>query len=200
MKRAIFFDTETTGTRAESDRIIELAAFDPERNRSFETLINPGIAIPIEAINVHQITDSMVKDAPNFAEAMQQFLHFCDGDIALVAHNLISFDLPFIQAECRRAAIELPVEWSYIDSLIWARRYRKDLPRHSLQFLRKIYAVESNQAHRALNDVMTLYEVFRCMVDDLSIDQIIFLLASTTKLRETPAPPPKPKEVALSLF
>lgn len=200
MKRAIYFDTETTGTRPESDRIIELAAYDPVYKRTFEQLINPGIAIPQDAMNIHQISDSMVKDAPTFKEAMEEFLLFCEGDIALVAHNLINFDLPFLEAECRRAQIQLPNDWAYIDSLIWARRYRKDLPRHSLQFLRKIYGIPANQAHRALNDVVVLHEIFQLMIDDLRIDQVLALLESSTKTREEVMVAAKPQEMVLNLF
>ncbi len=46
-----------------------------------------------------------------------------------------------------------------------------DLPRHSLQFLREVYGIEKNNAHRALDDVVVLYEVFQKMVDDLSYQQ-----------------------------
>lgn len=198
MTRAIYFDTETTGTRAGFDRIVELAAYDPVNDRSFVRLINPGIAIPQEAINIHKITDAMVQDAPSFKEVMAEFLEFCEGQIALVAHNLISFDLPFIQAECKRSAISLPGHWMYIDSLIWARRYRKDLPRHSLQYLRQLYGAPANQAHRALDDVMTLHAVFQAMIDDLTIEQVVQLLGNTQKPQATEAA--KPQEVVLSLF
>lgn len=194
--REIYFDTETTGTKAGFDRIVEIAAYDPLNDCSFVRLVNPGISIPQEAVNVHQITDAMVKDAPSFKEVAAEFLQFCSGPCAIVAHNLISFDLPFLQAECRRAKIQLPSDWIYIDSLIWARRYRKDLPRHSLQFLRKVYGASVNQAHRALNDVMTLYEVFKAMTDDLAIEQVAKLLQLSAK---SPAEVVKP-EAALSLF
>ncbi|MBS0635257.1 MAG: ribonuclease H-like domain-containing protein [Verrucomicrobia bacterium] len=175
-KRPIFFDTETTGVNPKGDRIVELAAYCPETGKSFERLINPGIPIPKETTMVHQITDSMVADAADFATVAREFIEFCSGDIALIAHNADSFDVPFLQYECRRCNVELPTDWLYIDSLKWSRRYRKDLPRHSLQFLRQTYGITANQAHRALNDVMVLYEVFKAMTDDLSCEQIAQLL------------------------
>lgn len=198
MARAIYFDTETTGTRAGFDRIVELAAFDPVNNRSFVRLVNPGIPIPQEVINIHKITDAMVQDAPSFKEVMSEFLDFCEGDVALVAHNLINFDLPFLQGECKRVGLSLPSHWIYIDTLIWARKYRKDLPRHSLQYLRQMYGAPANQAHRALDDVITLHTVFQAMIDDLSIDQVAKLLEKSQKTEKTDTA--KPQEVALSLF
>ncbi len=174
-KRLIYYDTETTGVKAEKDRIIEIAAYDPVQNREFEMLINPGVPIPQEASAIHGITDEMVASAPSFAEVGAQFIAFCEGDIALVAHNNDNFDRHFLTHECKRHALELP-EFPMIDSLKWARKYRPDLPRHSLQFLRQIYGVEENNAHRALDDVVVLYQVFSAMIDDLSVETILDLL------------------------
>jgi len=201
MLRPIFFDTETTGTRPDHDRIIELAAYDPYRKKSFERLINPGQRIPQDAMNVHQITDEMVQDAPGFKEVVQEFIAFCGPECAIVAHNLENFDLPFIRAECKRCGVDLEPSWVYIDSLIWARRYRKDLPRHSLQFLRTVYGVEANKAHRALNDVIVLEQVFSSMIDDLSYEQVVKLLEKGKKATiKAPEQREQPKEEALSLF
>ncbi|MEI8124716.1 MAG: exonuclease domain-containing protein, partial [Parachlamydiaceae bacterium] len=64
--RPIFYDTETTGIRAEKDRVIEIAAYDPMNDRSFERLVNPGCPIPAEATAIHHISNEMVADAPSF--------------------------------------------------------------------------------------------------------------------------------------
>nr|NGX28873.1 DNA polymerase III PolC-type [Candidatus Anoxychlamydiales bacterium] len=61
-------------------------------------------------------------------------------------------------------------------SLKWARKYRPDLPKHSLQYLRQMYNVKENNAHRALDDVVVLHEIFEKMVDDLSMETIMELL------------------------
>ena len=200
VKRPIFFDTETTGTNPRQDRIVELAAYDPVRGRSFERLINPGITIPPETIMVHQITDAMVANEPAFGEVMLDFIAFCDGEVALIAHNADSFDVPFIQSESKRNNVTLPEEWLYIDSLKWSRRYRKDLPRHSLQFLRQTYGVTANQAHRALNDVMVLYEVFSMMTDDLSCEEIARLLGKGASLAPVQEATTTTPERILNLF
>ena len=189
MRRFIYFDTETTGTRAESDKIIELAAYDPLHKRSFVTLINPQIPIPPDATAIHQITDEMVRQAPSFAEVISGFLEFCAGDVALVAHNNDSFDLPFLEKEFARAEQSIPSHWFFVDSLKWARRYRKDLPRHSLQFLRQMYGIAPNQAHRALDDVMVLYQVFQMMIDDLSCDTVCELLKKSSPREKNPQAP-----------
>lgn len=169
--RAIFYDTETTGIRTDKDRIIEIAAFDPEKNLSFERLINPGVPIPPEATAIHKITNEMVSASASFAEVGREFIDFCEGEVVLIAHNNESFDMPFLRHEFTRNGLEVP-EWKCFDTLKWARRYRSDLPRHTLQFLREIYGITANNAHRALDDVVILHKVYSFMVDDLSIQQV----------------------------
>lgn len=173
--RPIFYDTETTGVSTQNDLIVEIAAYDPERGLSFEELINPGVPIPPGATAIHKITDEMVQDKPSFKTIAEQFTAFCEGDVILIAHNNDNFDEPLLCNEFERAGLEVP-NWKFLDSLKWARRYRPDLPRHSLQVLRETYGFPANNAHRALDDVITLERVFSAMVDDLSIQHVYELL------------------------
>ncbi len=186
-KRTIYYDTETTGVRAGKDRIVELAAFEPSTggDRTFCTFINPECPIPPEASAISGITDAMVEGAPLIQEALANFVEFCAGDVVLLAHNNDAFDKLFLESEFQRANLPIP-QWLFVDSLKWARKYRADLPRHSLQVLREVYGIEANQAHRALDDCVVLYRVFSRMVDDLSIEQILDLLAQKTKILRMP--------------
>jgi len=176
MKRPIFYDTETTGTKPKTDAIIEIAAFDPERDKTFSTLINPQKPIPEEATRVHHITDDMVKDAPPFSEVDPNFVQFCEGDVVLIAHNNEGFDKHFLIHEFERNGLNLP-PFTFFDTLLWARRYRPDLPRHTLQALREVYGIEANTAHRALDDVIILHKVYLALVDDLTIEQALEALS-----------------------
>lgn len=183
--RAIFYDTETTGLKAKTERVIELAAFDPEQNRIFETFLNPGFPISPEVSAIHGITDEMVKEAPSFADIVHDFNKFCEGDVVLIAHNNDAFDVHFIRAEYERAGVPLP-PWKFLDSLKWARRYRPDLPRHSLQVLREHYSIPENRAHRALDDVKVLCEVFKQLTGDLTIQEIYNLLNKPRPVQHMP--------------
>lgn len=173
--RPIYYDTETTGLSAEKDRIIEIAAFDPVKNKTFSQLVNPQMPISEESIAICKITNEMVKDAPTFNEVGKMFIEFLGTDFILVAHNNDSFDKLFIDYEFKRANILFP-KCYYVDSLKWARKYRPDLPKHSLQYLRQIYNIDENQAHRALNDVIILHQVFEKMTVDLPIETVLKLL------------------------
>lgn len=176
----IYYDTETTGTRPEDDRIIEIAAYDSGGKREFSMLVNPGIPIPKEATNIHGITDEMVSDAPTFKEVGEAFTEFCGEDAVLIAHNNDNFDRHFLTHESNRHSFSFP-EWEMVDTLKWARKYRPDLPRHSLQFLRQIYGITENRAHRALDDVMVLYQIFSQMIDDLDIETVLKLMKDVPK-------------------
>lgn len=184
-KRPIYYDTETTGIRADCDRIIEIAAFDPIQNKTFEQLINPGSPIPKEATAIHHITDEMVANSPSFKEVAEEFIKFCDGEVVLIAHNNDGFDLHFLRNEFSRCSMNLP-NWNFLDSLKWARRYRPDLPKHTLQFLREIYGIPANNAHRALDDVIVLHRVFSLMTDDLEIEMVYNLLNKPRPLQHMP--------------
>lgn len=183
--RPIFFDLETTGISSTKDFIVEIAAFDPFQDRVFEMLVNPGCLIPAEASAVHKITNEMVKDSPSFAEAGQKFIEFCSGDVVLIAHNGDAFDVPFIKNEFTRHKIPVPT-WKYFDTLKWARRYRPDLPKHSLQFLREVYQLSANNAHRALDDVIILHQVYVHMTDDIDIETACSLLNKPRLLQHMP--------------
>lgn len=183
--RAIYYDTETTGIKADKDYIVEIAAYDPAQERSFERFVKPPIPIPPEASAVHKITDEMVADAPGFDVVGQEFIDFCDGDVVLIAHNNDGFDIHFLKNEFGRNSLSMP-DWKFLDTLKWARRYRPDLPKHALQFLREIYGIEANNAHRALDDVVVLHKVFSMMVSDLSVDQIYGLLNKPRIIQHMP--------------
>lgn len=183
--RPIYYDTETTGVKPDKDRIIEIAAYDPVLDRIFEKMIHPGIPIPPDATAIHHITDAMVANAPSYAQVGAEFIAFCSGDVVLIAHNNDNFDLPFIRNEFDRNGLKMP-SWKFLDTLKWARRYRSDLPRHTLQFLREMYGIPPNNAHRALDDVVVLHKIFSQMIDDLPIDKVFNLLNAPRLIRNMP--------------
>ena len=82
-KPLAFIDIEATGSNVTTDRIVEIAIIKqlPDGTRTVKRkLLNPQIPIPQLTIDIHGITDEMVKDAPTFkqvAQEIKQFLHGC---------------------------------------------------------------------------------------------------------------------------
>ena len=103
-----FIDVETTGLRPGLDRIVELSILkvNPDGIGVYKNhRVNPETPIPEAATAVHGITDADVKHEPTFrqyARSIAQFLDNCD----IAGFNVISFDLPLLEAEFRRAGVE----------------------------------------------------------------------------------------------
>ena len=49
-----------------------------------------------------------------------------------------------------------------------------------------MYGIASNTAHRALDDVMVLFQVYTAMVDDLSIQTVLDLIGKQYTIRQMP--------------
>ncbi len=102
-----FIDLETTGVSLSTDRIVEIAIVKilPDETKQVKRkLLNPEIAIPPSASDIHGITNDMVKDAPTFKQAsneLKQFIENCD----LGGYNSNRFDIPLLMEEFLRAGM-----------------------------------------------------------------------------------------------
>jgi len=109
MKFAVL-DTETTGTRPETDKIVELFAGVWDGGTFAKTLhfvFNPGRPIPEGAAKVHGWTDDKVERMPRFgADHVQQLLELLDCDGPVYVHNL-DFDLTLVLAEAGRVGADV---------------------------------------------------------------------------------------------
>ncbi len=157
----VVFDLETTGISCTSDEVVEISAVKVE-NRvivdEFSTLVNPGMPIPAVASEVNGITDDMVQDSPAFEEALGDFIDFI-GDFTLVGHNIHTFDMKFIQRDALKY-FGRQIGNDYIDTLQIARLYLPELGHHRLTDLADHYGIDSEGAHRALNDCRMNQQVF----------------------------------------
>jgi len=102
----VALDFETTGTNIHHDEIIQvgLVKFDLDDGtviEEYHTLVKPTKSIPLEAQNIHHLSDADVSDAPSFSQIVDRICEFI-GPCGLVGHNLIKFDLPLLQSQLRR--------------------------------------------------------------------------------------------------
>jgi DNA polymerase-3 subunit epsilon len=158
--RYVVFDTETTGlSPRKGDEIVQFAALrivegKVEEAQSFETLVDPGIAIPARATRIHGITGPMVRGKPGIAEVLRNFHAFAGSDI-LVAFNA-AFDMAFLRQKEREAGIAFanPV----LDPMLLAQHLDPCAKSHSLSALVHHYGIASTGRHSALGDaIMTAH-------------------------------------------
>ena len=164
----VVFDLETTGINCNCDDIIEIAAVKViagEVTDEFTTLVNPGTPIPWRITRITGIDNGMVKDAPDFEQALTDFLEFV-GDMVLVGHNICTFDLLFIYRETQRFWNKLPGN-DYVDTLPIARLYLPQLGHHTLSDLADYYGISSDGAHRALFDCRMNQQIFERLGEEM---------------------------------
>lgn len=163
--REIIFDTETTGlSHKDGDRVIEIGAVELVNRfptgKTFHMFINPEEReVHPDALNVHGISNEMLKDKPVFSAVMDEFLDFfSEGN--LVAHNA-DFDTGFLNAELARCGHPGIDPTRVIDTLKIARR-KFPGQRNSLDALCSRFAVDNShrEKHGALLDSELLAEVY----------------------------------------
>ena len=111
-KPLAFIDIEATGTNVSTDRIVEMAIVKhlPDGNRTVKRkIINPQMPIPQVCIDIHGITDEMVKDAPVFKAAAHEIKQFLDG-CDLACYNAYRLDIPLMMEEFLRAEVDFEMK------------------------------------------------------------------------------------------
>jgi DNA polymerase-3 subunit epsilon len=155
----VVVDTETTGLRPGSDRVIEVAGVrlrNGEIIGSFQSLINPERRIPSFIVKFTGITPEMLVDAPKAAEILPDFLQFIEGAV-LVGHNL-SFDLNFLAREAQLLGQAFPDEG--LDTIPLARRLLPGLKRFKLDMVANYLKIPASNRHRAMGDTQVTAAVF----------------------------------------
>ena len=156
----VVFDLETTGLSARHCRICEIGAVRVRAlavEETFETLVNPGAALPSYVASLTGIRDAELRRAPGAELAVRRFLRFA-GDAPLVAHNA-RFDLAFLEREVERLTgkrVAAPV----VDTVWLARRLlHKRSGRFSLAHLAHFFGTSTEPCHRALPDALATAEI-----------------------------------------
>ncbi len=150
-------DFETTGLSPErGDRAIEVAVVRGrygERPQRWSTLLDPGR--PVDATEIHGITDEMLRGQPRFVEMAPTLSRMLRGAV-LVAHNA-RFDLAFLEMEYTFADLWAP-EVPVVDTLGLSRRVLP-LPSHRLAAVCEHLDIGRGRAHRALDDALATWEM-----------------------------------------
>ena len=197
--REIVLDTETTGLDpAKGDRIVEIAGVEVlnyiPTGESFHVYIDPQRDMPVEAFNVHGLSEEFLRGKPLFPQVAPDFLAFI-GDSKLVIHNA-EFDMRFINHELKLAGMPALGMDRVVDTLAMARRKHPGSP-NSLDALCARYRIDNSRRvkHGALLDAEILAEVYAELVGGR---QATLVLASETRVASrTEVIVVKQREVAL---
>jgi DNA polymerase III epsilon subunit family exonuclease len=161
----VVFDLETTGLSCYEHEIIEVGAIKVENNQvvaTYSSFVKPKHNIPYYITKINGITNQMVNNSPGIDSVLTDFLEFA-GANTLLGHNIISFDMKFINVASEELFGET-VKNDYVDTLLLSRQHLRNIKSHSLSTLCQYFDVDSAGAHRALADcVMTngIYQKLR---------------------------------------
>ncbi|HFB99298.1 MAG TPA: DNA polymerase III subunit epsilon, partial [Phaeodactylibacter sp.] len=185
-KKYAIIDIETTGGRADRDKITEIAIVIHDGKKiidQWESLINPERSIPYNITQITGITDGMVEDAPKFFEVAKKVVEMTEGCI-FVAHN-VRFDYGFIREEFRRLG------FTYMrKQLCTVRLSRKAFPglrSYALGNLINHFGIKVNARHRAMADTAATVEILEMIFQkEKSEEQVLDLINLGVKESKLP--------------
>jgi len=163
----IILDLEATGTDPSEARIIQVAATrleprsdsggQPKKAGTLTTVVNPGIPVPARIRDLTGITQKELGDAPPWAIVADRVGSVIE-DADLAGYNILSYDLPLLEAEYGRLNRELPgpEDRRVIDAYSLEQRLR---PRTLEAVYERRRGQPMTDAHDAAADVRATYEV-----------------------------------------
>ena len=166
----IVLDIETTGLSFRTEKITEIGAVKVKNGEiidTFECFVNPEIPIPQRIVEITHITDEMVRNAGTIDMVIPKFLDFI-GNLKLVAHNA-DFDVGFLKYNAENLGLKMDNE--YIDSLKLSRQLYPEFKKHKLGIIAEKLGIKVENAHRALDDVKTLVQVFIKMLEKVNKEE-----------------------------
>ncbi|MEK7554082.1 MAG: exonuclease domain-containing protein [Patescibacteria group bacterium] len=163
--RIIFLDTETTGN-SDNDRLVQLAVKERFVDEPLvNALYKPPVAISIESMAIHHITEKMVLkkpafiDSPEYAGLKDLLEH---EETITVAHNA-AFDLAML---AREGIVPSRNICTY--KVVYALDPNDQLPNYRLQYLRYLLDLDVEaEAHDAWGDVLVLEALFERLMQKM---------------------------------
>src|SRR6476659_7543823 len=159
-------DLETTGGDRTTDTITEVGAVKVRGGEflgTFQTLVNPGRAIPPQITLLTGLTDVLVAPAPRIEAVLPSLLEFLRGTI-LVGHN-IGFDVAFLGHAFERSG-HGRFDPGRVDTVALARRLvRDEVPDCRLGTLASRFRLDHQPSHRALDDALATTDLLHLLIE-----------------------------------
>jgi DNA polymerase-3 subunit epsilon len=167
-------DLETTGGNRQEDLITEIGAVKVRGGEvlgTFQTLVNPGRAIPPKITVLTGLSDALVATAPRIETVLPALLEFIGntdaGGTVIVGHN-VGFDVAFIRAALERSG-RPRLEGTIIDTVALARRLvRDEVPNCKLGTLASRLRLAHQPSHRALDDAWATTDLLHFLIERAS--------------------------------
>ncbi|MCL5007003.1 MAG: 3'-5' exonuclease [Patescibacteria group bacterium] len=168
----VFVDTETTGLFLDKE-LLEIGAVRADA-KTLELVSTVDIKIKpsrleladqesLRVVNFNE--EEWEKEGVSLAEGMQKFLDFAQEGI-LVGHNL-AFDWMHIQNGMEACGLEPTYFYKGLDifSMAWLKfKETNHLEKISLKEMAGYFGVEIKQHHRAIDDALATYHIFRELI------------------------------------
>lgn len=162
-------DLETTGGNRTEDAITEVGAVKVRGGEfigTFQTLVNPGRAIPPRVALLTGLTDAVVAAAPPIGAVLPSLLQFL-GDAVIVGHN-VGFDLAFLRRALDQGG-RPPLDGPVVDTVALARRLvRDEVPDCRLGTLASRLRLDHRPSHRALDDALATVDLLHLLIERAS--------------------------------
>jgi DNA polymerase-3 subunit epsilon len=163
MSKYVVIDFETTGFSGTNDEIIEIGAIkviDDVIVDTLSLLVKATILLPTKIVEITHITDGMLaKSGISKLEAAVKLHSFIDEDAIVMGYNVmfdVSFLIPFLKSYMSPTyTLNNPI----IDVLTM---FRDLYPApHKLSNAVEFFQIPEKNTHRALDDVISTWEVFK---------------------------------------
>ena len=183
-EKTIILDFETSGLNPYHADIIEIGAKVLSSEQCFQCLVKPESNKEIEEkiTKITGITNRTLRaEGKPFIQAYSDFHNWLvenieEGDkMGIVSHNGDSFDFIFFRRLMNKLfdenlikeRFESKYEIVYLDSLHIVRRLYPQMYSYKQETLCKYFRIEIEGAHRALNDVICLEQLYNRILSDL---------------------------------
>lgn len=192
------FDTETTGLSPMNDYVTQWSCSNlpklghkkEDTSDFFNQYINPPKDVNMtNSAKINGITRAVLRDrdAKQFNVVFTMFKewvesHFGNEDVYLIAHNCHSFDMRFLEVECKRHGLIIPTNWIFIDSLRQFRKYNPDIECENyklgtlFEWLKDEETNIEGDLHDSLTDVKVLMFIYLKLSSQFTQKQIDTIL------------------------
>jgi DNA polymerase-3 subunit epsilon len=178
-------DIETTGGYASGSGITEIAILIHDGvsvTDRFETLLNPGLPIPLSIQSLTGIDPQMVADKPHFSEVADQVFRMLSGR-TFIAHN-VNFDYSFIKHYLQLAGYDYHAP--KLCTVRLSRKIKPGLKSYSLGKLCDALGITIENRHRAGGDADATAILFSKLVAWDTEGHIREMLKKTSKEQQLP--------------